>query len=265
MKELDQHMFLDSKQFTLHFIPILNPEGTIILTSAIRTVIPRKIIKPTPVTTLVYNGYTQTGVNPPRYATIPSSPTSLIVEVSGTTSGENAGNYSATYRIVNSNYCWADMTTAPVIVNWSIAKLEATLRWGTREWLYDGNSHSTTCSVSNLINIQTPAGLKFDACMVTLSGNSITEIGSVLVTATALSNSNYRLPSSKSTTLTIRPCMHVKADGTWIPVIQAYKKENGSWVRQTTTIGSLFSTSIRYYGFYQDPNDGYVWKKLIDG
>lgn len=43
MKELDQHMFLDSKQFTLHFIPILNPEGTIILTSAIRTVIPRKI------------------------------------------------------------------------------------------------------------------------------------------------------------------------------------------------------------------------------
>lgn len=232
--------------------------------TATLTVIPRKIIKPTPVTTLVYDGYTHTGVNPPRYATIPSSPTSLIVEVSGTTSRENAGNYSATYRIVNSNYCWADMTRAPVTVNWSIAQLEATLRWGTKEWLYDGNSHSTTCDVSNLINIQTPAGLKFDACLVTLSGNSITEIGSTLVTATALSNSNYKLPSSKSTTLTIRPCMHVKSSGGWVPVIQAYKKENGVWVRQTTTIGSLFSTSEKYLGRYQDPNTG-EWKNLIDG
>ena len=232
--------------------------------TATLTVIPRKIIKPTPVTTLVYDGYTHTGVNPPRYATIPSSPTSLIVEVSGTTSGENAGNYSATYRIVNSNYCWVDMTTAPVTVNWSIAQLEATLRWGTREWLYDGNSHSTTCGVSNLIKIQTPAGLKFDACMVTLSGNSITEIGSTLVTATALSNSNYKLPSNNTAILTIKPCMHVKADGTWVPVIQAYKKENGVWVRQTTTIGSLFSTSEKYLGRYQDPNTG-EWKNLIDG
>ena len=232
--------------------------------TATLTVTPRKIIKPTPVTTLVYDGYTHTGVNPPRYATIPSSPTSLIVEVSGTTSRENAGNYSATYRIVNSNYCWVDMTTAPVTVNWSIAQLEATLRWGTREWLYDGNSHSTTCGVSNLIKIQTPSGLKFDACMVTLSGNSITEIGSTLVTATALSNSNYKLPSSKSTTLTIRPCMHVKSSGGWVPVIQAYKKENGVWVRQTTTIGSLFSTSEKYLGRYHDPNTG-EWKNLIDG
>ena len=232
--------------------------------TATLTVIPRKIIKPTPVTTLVYDGYTHTGVNPPRYATIPASPTSLIVEVSGTTSGENAGNYSATYRIVNSNYCWVDMTRAPVTVNWSIAQLEATLRWGTKEWLYDGNSHSTTCSVSNLIKIQTPAGLKFDACMVTLSGNSITEIGSTLVTATALSNSNYKLPSNNTAILTIKPCMHVKADGTWVPVIQAYKKENGVWVRQTTTIGSLFSTSGKYLGRYQDPNTG-EWKNLIDG
>ena len=232
--------------------------------TATLTVIPRKIIKPTPVTTLVYDGYTHTGVNPPRYATIPSSPTSLIVEASGTTSEKNAGNYSATYTIKNNNYCWADMTTAPITVNWSIAQLEATLRWGTREWLYDGNSHSTTCGVSNLIKIQTPSGFIYDICRVTLSGNSITEIGSAAVTATALDNSNYKLPSSKTTILTIKPCMHVKSSGGWVPVIQAYKKENGVWVRQTTTIGSLFSTSEKYLGRYQDPNTG-EWKNLIDG
>ena len=231
--------------------------------TATLTVIPKKIIKPTAKTGLVYNGNTQDGVNPLQYASELASPTSTIVEVSGTTSGKNAGSYSATYTIKNNNYCWADMTTAPITVNWSIAQLEATLRWGTKEWLYDGNSHSTTCGVSNIIKIQTPSGFIYDSCKVTLSGNSITEIGSVLVTATALSNSNYKLPSSKSTTLTIRPCMHVKSSGGWVPVIQAYKKENGVWVRQTTTIGSLFSTSEKYLGRYQDPNTG-EWKNLID-
>lgn len=232
--------------------------------TATLTVIPRKIIKPTAKTGLVYNGNMQDGVNPLRYANEPASPSRAIVEVSGTTSGKNAGNYSATYSIVNSNYCWADMTTASVTVNWSIAQLEATLRWGTTSWIYDGNSHSTTCAVSNIIKIQNPSGFIYDSCMVTLSGNSITEIGSAVVTATALSNSNYKLPSSKTAILTIKPCMHVKSGGGWVPVIQAYKKENGVWVRQTTTIGSLFSTSGRYIGRYQDPKTG-EWKNLIDG
>ena len=149
------------------------------------------------------------------------------------------------------------MTTASVTVNWSIAQREVTLTWGTREWLYDGNAHSTTCKAGNLIS--------GDSCVVNLRNNSITDIGSTTVTAHSLRNTNYKLPSSKTTILTIRPCMHVKSSGEWVPVVQAYKKENGVWVRQTTTIGSLFSTSVKYYGFYQDPNDGYAWKKLIDG
>ena len=222
------------------------------------TVIPRKIIKPTPVTTLVYNGNSQFGVNAPRYANAPMSPGNMIVKVSGTTSEKNAGSYSATYKITDTiNYCWVDMTTASVTINWSIAQREVTLTWGSPiTWLYDGTSHSTTCTVGNLVGS--------DTCTVTLSGNSITEIGSVLVTATALSNSNYKLPSSKTTILTIKPCMHIKSGDTWVPVIQAYKKENGVWVRQTTTIGSLFSTSEKYLGRYQDPKTG-EWKNLIDG
>ena len=233
--------------------------------TATLTVIPRKITKPTAVTGLVYNGNSQTGVNAPRYATIPSSPTSMVVEVSGTTSGKNAGNYSATYNIVNSNYCWVDMTTAAVTVNWSIAQLEATLRWGTTSWIYDGNSHSTTCGVSNIIKIQTPSGFIYDSCMVTLSGNSITDVGTTTVTATALSNSNYKLPSNKSTTLTIRPCMYVKASDVWTPVKYIYKKVDGAWVLQTVeAIGNAFSTDGKYLGRYQDPNTG-EWKNLIDG
>ena len=233
--------------------------------TATLTVTPKKIIKPTAKTGLVYNGNTQDGVNPLRYASELASPSSTIVEVSGTTSGRNAGNYSATYSIVNSNYCWADMTTAPVTVNWSIAQLEATLRWGTTSWLYDGNSHSTTCVVSNIIKIQTPSGFIYDSCMVTLSGNSITDVGTTTVTATALSNSNYKLPSNKSTTLTIRPCMYVKANDVWTPVKYIYKKVDGAWVLQTgEAIGNAFSTDGKYLGRYQDPKTG-EWKNLIDG
>ena len=233
--------------------------------TATLTVTPRKITKPTAVTGLVYNGNSQTGVNAPRYASTPSSPTSLIVEASGTTSGKNAGNYNATYSIVNSNYCWVDMTTASVTVNWSIAQLEATLRWGTTSWIYDGNSHSTTCGVSNIIKIQTPSGFIYDSCMVTLSGNSITDVGTTTVTATALSNSNYKLPSNKSTTLTIRPCMYVKASDVWTHVKYIYKKVDGAWVLQTgEAIGNAFSTDGKYLGRYQDPKTG-EWKNLIDG
>ena len=72
--------------------------------TATLTVTPKKITKPTAVTGLVYNGNSQFGVNAPRYASGPSSPSSEVVEVSGTTSGKNAGNYSATYSIVNRNY-----------------------------------------------------------------------------------------------------------------------------------------------------------------
>lgn len=43
MKRLSDRETEVDKKFTLHFIPIVNPDGTIINTSAIRTVIPRDV------------------------------------------------------------------------------------------------------------------------------------------------------------------------------------------------------------------------------
>ena len=83
------------------------------------------------------------------------------------------------------------------------------------------------------------------------------DVGTIWVTATALSNSNYRLPASgslKTARLTVHPCMYIKAGGEWVPVIAIYKKVNGSWINQTTeaTIRSLFSEEGRYLGLYND-------------
>jgi hypothetical protein len=77
----------------------------------------------------------------------------------------------------------------------SITAKTATLSWGTVSWVYDGSAHGTSCTVGNL-----ESG---DTCTVTLNGNSITNKGTTTVTATALGNGNYALPSSKTATLTI--------------------------------------------------------------
>ena len=116
---------------------------------------------------------------------------------------------------------------------------EAVLSWGTLSWVYDGLEHHTTCTVSNLVS--------GDTCTVTLYNNSITEIGTTIVTARAseaLNNSNYILANDESRTLTVSPGMFVKLGGTWTPVREVYKRVSGSWVRQEMT--EAFSTSEHY-------------------
>ena len=116
---------------------------------------------------------------------------------------------------------------------------EVILSWGTLSWVYDGQEHHTTCTVSNLVS--------GDTCTVTLYNNSITNIGSITVTARAseaLSNSNYVLPHDESRTLTVSPGMFVKLSGTWTPVKEVYKKVSGTWVKQS--MNEAFSTSKPY-------------------
>ena len=127
--------------------------------------------------------------------------------------------------------------TGTLSQTWNIVPKVVSLQWGPTSWRYDGNPHSTTCVVSNLVS--------GDTCTVTLSGNSITNIGSTTVTATGLSNSNYKLPESGITqTLTINPGLFVKISGNWTPVKAVYKRVSGSWVQQDMT--TAFSTSGRY-------------------
>lgn len=216
-------------------------------------VTPKKITKPTAVLGLQYDGFGHDGIN--------NAPDRTYATSEGDRLAIGAGNYSITYTLTDTtNYCWNDGTTAPVTVNWKITPLTADLVWGTTSWLYDGTAHSTTCRVGNLVGS--------DTCTVTLSDNSITDVGTIYVTATALSDSNYRLPAEdrlKTARLTIHPCMYVKAGGEWVSIKYIYKKVNGSWVKQTTeaTIRSLFSEAGRYLGRYPGPYD--TWKNLIDG
>ena len=179
-------------------------------------VTPKKITKPTAVLGLQYDGSSQNGIN--------NAPSRKYATSEGVHLAITAGNYSITYTLTDTTkYCWDNGTTAPVTVNWKITPLTADLVWGTTSWLYDGTVHSTTCRVGNLVGS--------DTCTVTLSDNSIIDVGTIIVTATALSNSNYRLPMpqpDKTATLTIHPCMYIKAGGEWVSIKCIYKKINGS-------------------------------------
>lgn len=174
-------------------------------------------IRPLPVITAVVNGKTVELQNEIDYdLTYSNNRNAGIATVTATGKGNYTGTLSTT---------------------WNILQREVTLAWGPTSWRYDGNPHSTTCVVSNLVS--------GDTCTVTLSGNSITNIGSTTVTATGLSNSNYKLPESGITqTLTINPGLFVKISGNWTPVKAVYKRVSGSWVQQDMT--TAFSTSGRY-------------------
>lgn len=128
--------------------------------------------------------------------------------------------------------------TGTLTQTFNINPMVVVLNWGPTSWRYDGNPHSTTCTVTNLV----PG----DTCTVTLSGNSITNIGSTTVTATGLDNPNYTLSGADNTSilLVINPGLFVKLSGIWTPVKAVYKRVSGSWVKQDIT--TAFSTSGRY-------------------
>ena len=169
-------------------------------------------------------------------------PTITAVVGGETVELQNGIDYDLTYsnnRNVGVATCTATGKgnfTGTLSTTWNILQKEVTLEWGDTTWTYDGNEHQTTCTAGDLAS--------GDTCTVILSGNSITNIGTTTVTATGLSNPNYKLPSNVTATLTILAGMFVKLAGIWTPVKKVFKKVEGSWVQQE--FGSAFSTSKPY-------------------
>ena len=117
----------------------------------------------------------------------------------GTSAGSYSLDASPTYTNVGDNivYYQVSMTghnpesgSATV----SITALEAALSWSNTSFTYDGQAHVPTATVSNLVS--------GDACTVTVEGAQ-TNAGDYTATATALSNSNYKLPATVTQGFTI--------------------------------------------------------------
>ena len=97
-----------------------------------------------------------------------------------------------------SNYKWASNsdTEAERTLTFTVTQKEVTLSWSNTSFIFDANSHVPTCTAGSLCS--------GDTCTVTVTGGQ-TNCGTYTATASSLSNGNYKLPSSKTTSFTINP------------------------------------------------------------
>ena len=89
-----------------------------------------------------------------------------------------------------------DSYNKPTTVKYTltVAPKEVGLTWGTAEFTYDGSAHVPTATAIGLVGN--------DACTVTVDGAQ-TNAGSYTATASALSNTNYKLPAANTKDFTI--------------------------------------------------------------
>ena len=109
---------------------------------------------------------------------------------------KNAGTYRVTFTLKD-NCEWADGTdvTSPIEFTYTITQREVTLGWGETSLTYNKTAQAPTCTAVSLVS--------GDSCTVTVTGQK-TNVGTgYTATATGLSNSNYKLPSAKTTTFSI--------------------------------------------------------------
>ena len=124
----------------------------------------------------------------------------VIVTYSGY--GKDAGEYevTATFSINSLNYVIKEETSHKQIIV-TITPIIADIRWDQTSFVYDGNEHIPTASVSNLIN-----GDRCDVTVQILNEMAIEAGDDYVAKAIDLSNHNYALPNEEVlTTFSISP------------------------------------------------------------
>lgn len=123
------------------------------------------IAKPTAITGLVYNGESQLGVNYLADAGY---------TVSGDVSHTDAGEHTATFTL-DSNHKWADGTTDPVEITWTIAKQEVAVPT-IESKVYNGSKQTADIQANPLY---------------TITNNGGTDVGEYDVVLTLTDSDNY--------------------------------------------------------------------------
>ena len=139
----------------------------------------------------------------------------LVRTDNSTLVAKDAGTYVVTYQLKDKDGTqWEDGTTADVTLVWVIQQRVVGLVWGETTWIYDGQTHHTTCRATNVV--------EGDSCEIKLANNSVGPHVQT-VTCTAVSaNPNYVVPNLNTVVLKIQ-----KAQPT-MTIQVANKTYNGS-------------------------------------
>lgn len=184
-------------------ITISYTENSITKTTTISVIVERKTVPiPSQTGTLIYNANSQS----PNWSNYNTS----YMSIGGTTSGINAGEYTATFT-PKSNYRWPDKTTTAKSVNWSIQKATGTLSLSTSTVSIDASNYSTGVKVTvttNSTGTISVTSTNSNVASATVSGKTITikgngtTAGTATITVSIAANTNYTAPANKQIAVT---------------------------------------------------------------
>lgn len=177
---------------------------------------------------LTYNGSSQS----PTW----SGYSATQMTIGGTTSGTNAGSYTATFT-PKANYRWADGTTTAKSVSWSIGKAAGSLDISPTSMTLDTTTKSKTITVTRSGDGAISAtSSNTAAATVSVSGNTVTVTGkasgSATITVSVAEGTNHTAPASKTCAVTANFINSTFASNTWEQIIAACQSGNvpDTWV-----------------------------------
>lgn len=150
--------------------------------------------------TLTYNGNSRT----PSWSNYDSAKMTL----GGTTTGTNAGNYTATFT-PTVNYRWSDGSTTAKNVTWSIAKANGSLTLSASSVTLNSSTTQTTVTVTRAGDGKiTATSSDTSVATVSVSGTTLTiksvnsTTGTATITVKVAAGTNHKAPSNKTIAVT---------------------------------------------------------------
>lgn len=228
-------------------ITVSYTENGVTKTATTSVTVNRKTISAVPSQsgTLTYNGGSQS----PTW----NNYSTTQLTIGGTTSGTNAGSYTATFT-PKSNYRWADGTTTAKSVSWSIGKAAGSLSISPTSMTLDTTTKSKTITVTRSGDGTISAvSSNTAAATVSVSGNTVTVSGkangSATITISVAAGTNYTAPASKTCAVTVSFLKDNFADNDWASIIAAC--HSGS-VPSTWVVGNSKTMTINGASYQVD-------------
>lgn len=186
---------------------------------------------------LTYNGSSQS----PTW----SGYSATQLTIGGTTSGTNAGSYTATFT-PKANYRWSDGTTTAKNVTWTIGKASGSLSISPTTLTLDSSTTSASIAVTRAGNgaisaVSSPPSI----ATASVSGNTVTVTGkasgSATITVSVAEGTNHTAPASKTCAVTANFLNSNFASNTWEQIIAACQ---GGSVPDTWVVGDSKTMTI---------------------
>ena len=227
-------------------VTISYTENGVTKTSTTAVTVNKKTISAVPSQSgaLTYNGSSQS----PTW----SGYSATQMTIGGTTSGTNAGSYTATFT-PKANYRWADGTTTAKSVSWSIGKAAGSLSISPTTLTLDTTTKSKTITVTRSGDGAISAtSSNTAAATVSVSGNTVTVTGkasgSATITVSVAEGTNHTAPASKTCAVTANFFNSNFASNTWEQIIAACQSGSvpDTWVTGDSKIMTIDGADYQF-------------------